>query len=111
MRIKIQDYDELAVIELQGELTGDFVDILKNTVETAVLKRKPGLVLDMSQIGFVDSKGLEHLLWIREYCNEQSCSFKLAGLTENCSKILELTGLQKEFDRYGELAEAVKSFA
>jgi len=35
----------------------------------------------------------------------------LAGLDENCAKILEVTRLENEFDRYAELAEAVKSFA
>jgi hypothetical protein len=35
----------------------------------------------------------------------------LAGLDENCVIILEITRLEKEFDRYAELAEAVKSFA
>jgi anti-anti-sigma factor len=111
MKIKTQDYEDLTVIELQGELTGDFVDMLKNIVQTVMIKKKPGIVFDMSQVGFVDSKGLEQLLWMREYCSENSCAFKLAGLGENCAKILEITQLQKEFDRYSELAEAVKSFA
>jgi hypothetical protein len=35
----------------------------------------------------------------------------LAGLDGNCDKILEITRLANEFDRYGELTEAVKSFA
>jgi hypothetical protein len=35
----------------------------------------------------------------------------LAGLDENCAKILEVARLENEFDRYAELAEAVKSFA
>ena len=36
---------------------------------------------------------------------------RLAGLDENCAKILEITQLEDKFDRYAELAEAVKSFA
>jgi hypothetical protein len=36
---------------------------------------------------------------------------RLAGLDENCSKILEITRLQDEFDCHAELAKAVKSFA
>lgn len=111
MKIRTQDYDDLTVIELQGELTADFADMLRTTVENTMIKCKPGLVFDMSQVGFIDSKGLEQLLWIRDYCDEHSCAFKLAGLNEHCAKILEITQLQKEFDRYGELTEAVKSFA
>ena len=111
MRIKTQDYNDVTVIELQGEICADFVETLKSTIEMTVSKKKVGIVLDMTQINFIDSKGLEHLLWIRDFCNDNSCAFKLAGLNEHCAKILEITGLQKEFDKYAALAEAVKSFA
>ena len=32
MKLKTQDYNDLTVVELQGELTADFVDMLKNTM-------------------------------------------------------------------------------
>jgi len=35
----------------------------------------------------------------------------LAGLDENCARILEITQLASEFDCYAELTQAVKSFA
>ncbi|OHB58967.1 MAG: hypothetical protein A2Y07_04815 [Planctomycetes bacterium GWF2_50_10] len=111
MKIKTQEYDELTVVELQGEMTSDFTEMLRNTLENVVSKRKPGIILDMSQVAFVDSKGLELLLWARDYSNENSCAFKVAGLTENCEKILEITGLYKEFDKYAELSQAVRSMA
>jgi hypothetical protein len=50
-------------------------------------------------------------LWTRDYSNENHCQLRLAGLDENCEKILEITRLNNEFDRYVEVAEAVKSFA
>jgi anti-sigma B factor antagonist len=111
MKIKTQDYNDLTVVELHGELTVDFVDMLKNTMNDLVARQKFGIVLDLSNIGFIDSKGLECLLWLRDYCRENSCALKLAAITENCAKILEITRLEKEFDRYGELAQAVKSLA
>ena len=111
MRIKTQDYNEVTVIELQGELDVDFVEILQNSVTNIVATRhKAGVVLDMSDVGFIDSAGLEKLLWIQNYCSENNCQLRLAGLDENCKKILEVTRLEDEFNCYVELAEAVKSF-
>jgi anti-anti-sigma factor len=110
MKIKTQDYNDLTVVELQGELTSDFTEQLAGTVENVVSRKKAGIVYDMSQVSFVDSKGLEHLLWCRDHCHDGMCGFKMAGLNENCSTILEITRMQKEFDSYGELADAVKSF-
>jgi len=111
MKLKTQDYNDLTVVELQGELTGDFVETLKNTMTNIISKKKLGIVLDLSNTTFVDSKGLEHLLWLRDHCHESSCALKLAAMNETCSKIFEITRLEKEFDRYGQLADAVKSLA
>jgi anti-anti-sigma factor len=65
----------------------------------------------MSDVGFIDSAGLEQLLSVRDYCNENDCQLRLAGLDETLMKILEVTRLENEFECYAELAEAVKSFA
>ena len=111
MKIKTQDYNDVTVVELQGELDGEFTELLKNTITEIIVTHKAGIVLDMSNVGFVDGEGLEQLLWVRDYCSENNCQLRLAGLDENCEKILEITRLENEFDRYAELAEAVKSFA
>jgi len=111
MRIQTQDYNNIMVVELQGEFDGDYIGLFQDTVIDIIAAKKAGVVLDMSNIGFIDSQGLEQLLWARDYCNENKCGIRLAGLDENCSKILEITRLENEFDRYAELSEAVKSFA
>lgn len=126
MKIKTQDYNDVTVVELQGELSLDFIEPLRSTINNIIRspfdKNNPqetmaafvpqtGIVLDMSEVGFVDSVGLECLLWARDYCDENNCQLRLAALDENCTKILEITGLENEFNCYAELAEAVKSLA
>jgi anti-anti-sigma factor len=110
MKVKIQDYNDVTVVELQGELDSDSIGLFQNTITHIITARKAGIVLDMSGLGFIDSAGLEQLLWARDYCDENTCQLKLAGLDETLTKILEVTRLENEFDRYAELAEAVKSF-
>jgi anti-sigma B factor antagonist len=111
MKIKIQEYNDVTVAELQGELDGDFADLFQSAITNIIAKNKMCIVLDMSGVGFIDSQGLELLLWARDYCNENKRELRLAGLDENCMRILEVTQLEHEFDHYSELAEAVKSFA
>jgi anti-anti-sigma factor len=111
MKIKTQDYNDVTVVQLQGELDGDFTDHLQNTVTEIIGRQKTGIVFDMSEVGFIDSEGLEHLLWARDYCNENKAQLRLAGLDENCFEIFKITRLEDEFERFSELAEAVKSFA
>jgi anti-anti-sigma factor len=111
MKLKIQDYNDVTVAELHGDLDADVVELFQNAIIDIVAKHKFGVVLDMSGVGFIDSQGLEQLLWTRDYCNENTRELRLAGLDENCERILEITRLLNEFDHYAELAEAVKSFA
>ena len=111
MKIKIQDYNDVTVVELQGELDSDDSELLKKTIEEVIAQNKINIVLDMSGVGFIDSMGLSILLWIRDYCIQNRRELRLAGLDENCTRILEITRLDSEFDRYTELTEAVKSFA
>lgn len=111
MKINTQDYNDVTVVELQGEMDGDAAEVFRSTITEIIATPKAGVVLDMSAVGFVDGLGLEQLLWARDYCNENRCELRLAGLDENCLKIMEITRLESEFDHYAELAKAVKSFA
>ena len=110
MKIQTQEYDEVIVVTLQGDLNADAGEMFQDTLSQIITGDKKGIVLDMSGVGFIDGLGLEKLLWARDYCHESHCQLKLAGIDENCEKILEITRLEGEFDRYAELAEAVKSF-
>jgi len=111
MKFKIQDYNDVTVVELHGDLDADVVELFENTITDIVTERRTCVVIDMSGVGFIDSEGLEKLLWTRDYCNENTRELRLAGLDENCARILEITRLANEFDHYAELAEAVRSFA
>lgn len=111
MRIKTQNYSDVTVVELHGDVDDDVAEPLKDTVAEIMAGGRTRLILDMSDISGIDSQGLELLLWVRQYCRQNRTQLRLAGLDENGEKILEITGLQTEFDRHAELAEAVKSFA
>ena len=111
MRIHWQDYNEVTVVELRGEIDGDVTEPLRSAITEIAGNQRTGIVLDMTDVSFVDGQGLELLLWVRDYCRQNRIQLRLAGLDENCGKILEITRLQDEFGCYAELAEAVKSFA
>lgn len=110
MRIKTQDYNDVTVVDLHGDFDCDSVDSFENSITDIISHHKVGIVLDMSDIVFIDSEALERLLWARDYCIKNNCQLNLAGLDGNCRKILEITRLEHEFDCYAELAKAVKSF-
>ena len=109
MKVKTQDYNDVTVMELQGDFDGEFSEAFQSTIMEVVSTHKVGIVLDMSNVGFIEGEGLEQLLWARDYCSENKCQLRLAGLDENCLKILEITRLESEFVHCAELTEAVKN--
>jgi anti-anti-sigma factor len=111
MKINTQSYNDVTVIELHGDFTAEFSKSFEDVVREVIEQGAVGIVLDMTHISFIDSLSLEQLLWLRDYCNEQSRQLKIAGLDDTCSKILYVTRLEKKLDTYEELSEAVKSFA
>jgi anti-sigma B factor antagonist len=111
MKIPWQNYNDVTVVELRGTLDADTAEPLRNAITEIIAGLRAGIVLNMNDVEFVDSQGLELLLWVRDYCRQNRVPLRLAGLAENCVKILEITRLQDEFDCHTELAEAVKSFA
>ncbi len=111
MKLKTQDYNNVTVVELQGQFDEDFAEAFCNSIKEIISKQKKGIVLDMAAVVFIDSVGLEKLLWVKDYCDENNCQLKIAGLDDNCKTILKITRLEDSFDSYAELAAAVKSFA
>ncbi|MDH7599980.1 MAG: STAS domain-containing protein [Sedimentisphaerales bacterium] len=104
-----QTGQSVIVIAPEGQFTLDGADQLKEAVCKAVSERCRAIVLDMSRVRFIDSQGLELLLWIRDYCQLSLVAFRLACLDEVCREILELTRLKDEFGSSQDLAGAIRS--
>ncbi len=111
MKTTIQDCDDIVVVKLEGELTADACETLRDTISESLAQKRKALVLDLFGVEFVDSMGLELLLWIRDYCRLSVIQFRLAGLSEPCKKILEMTRLLSEFTYASEVTQAVRSLA
>ncbi len=111
MKTQTQDYGDITVVQIQGDLDIDSVEIFKADITEVIDAGRSGIVFDMSELGFIDSAGLEILLWVRDYCDQNKSQFRLAGLSETSHKIMEVPRLDNEFDCYDELTQAVKSFA
>ena len=106
----MQNNNDITIVKLQGDFTAEFTKPVQDKASGIIADGITQIVLDMTGVGFIDSKGLEQLLWLRDYCDENNRQLKLAGLSENCATIMEITRLGLNFDSYTDLSEAVKSF-
>ncbi len=109
MPIKCEQYNQTCVISTTGDLEGDGAVLLRKAVEEQVdQKQIVDFVIDLEKCGFIDSEGLETLLWLKRRCDELFGQIKLVSLDENCRKILEITRLEHRFDCQAELTGALK---
>jgi anti-anti-sigma factor len=78
---------------MRGELDlGTAADL-----EVAILSLCDGgateIVLDLSELGFVDSAGLRAIVGARAICEEHDCSLQLTHPRAQVKRLFELTGL------------------
>ena len=110
MNISCEEYDRIAVITIDGELSQDTIEAFKNTVQESLRDGRVDFVVNFEKVSLIDSQGLEALLWLKDLCAENQGMVKLAALDETSAKILNMTRIDQAFDISNELMEAVKSF-
>jgi anti-anti-sigma factor len=94
---------------IDGDLSGDNAAALrKNAEERINTKQVADFVVDLEHCSFIDSEGLEALLWLKRRCEDLFGQIKLIGLDDNCRKILEITRLEPRFECQKDLAAALK---
>jgi anti-anti-sigma factor len=110
MPVKSEDYNGVCVIGVSGELAGDSAAAARRTAETTMQQRQiVDFIIDLEKAAFIDSQGLETLLWIKRRCEEMSGQIKLAGVDETIRKILAVTRLDHRFACAADVPTALKT--
>lgn len=109
MKLTYEDHDEMTVMTLRGDLTSDEVNALRKLASDRIDHNIRDFVLDVDAMEFIDSEGLETLLWLQEVVAERLGQVRLAGMNDNLNQILEITRLSKQFDCHVDVESAIKS--
>ncbi len=109
MKIKHENYDEVTVISVSGEMNADELAPFKKLADDRLADKGRDFVLDMQELEFIDSKGLETLLWLQEQADQRLGQVRLVSPSETIQKIFEVTRLEHHFDAHVDLDAALKS--
>lgn len=122
MAIEIKDKEMRGIIVLEisgrlvlGQETMDFRGKIREVLEKSDwIKEKWGwetrIVLDLGNVGFVDSAGLGALIAARTSAVHGGADIKLANLTKKMRDALTIAKLVTVFDVYDSVEAAVNSF-
>jgi len=110
MPVKCEEYNQVCVMSLDGDFAADEINAARKAFENLLEKKQiVDFVIDFEKSGFVDSEGLELLLWMKRKCEDLFGQIKLASLDENLKKILEITRLEPRFECHADLPSALKT--
>lgn len=109
MKMTSENYDHITVITCAGDITADDLEPMKKLVTNRLENGGRDFVMELNQTEFIDSMGLETLLWMQEQADECLGQLRLAGPTENFRKILHVTRLEHHFDAHADVETALKS--
>jgi anti-anti-sigma factor len=110
MPVKLEEYDGVCVLSLTGDFAGEDVAVARKVATEFIEHRQiSDFVVDLEKTTFVDSEGLEALLWIKRRCEDLFGQFKLAAADDHVKKVLEVTRLGRRFENASDVAAALKT--
>lgn len=110
MKISEQRQGAVTVIRPAGPLTGGEATQLRDHVLRESSGSLGRVVLDLSEVPFVDSAALEALLDVTEQMGETGQTLKLCAANKTVREVMNLTDVAPLFDFFEDVTTAVRSF-
>ncbi len=109
MKVQSQAHGNVTVLAAHGPLIAEESIDLRRAIESAAPGKARRLVIDLADVPYLDSSGIEMLL---ELCGVHLSTHqrpKLAALSETCMEALELTDTLPRLEVFDTVENALRS--
>lgn len=108
--IKTRNVGTATILELGSRLTAPEGSELKETVDGLLAQGRSVILLDCVRMIFIDSQGIAALVrtWVSA---GRGSKLKLFSLTPHVMEVLQITGLLKVMDIFGDVGAALQSLS
>lgn len=103
----VRNEGQAVVLELAGEIDMQCSVEVRHKLKELFRSKPPVLVIDMTQVEFMDSSGLATLVSALKWCRLNNSELKLVGLVQRVRSIFEICRLESIFQIYDSEAEAL----
>ncbi len=105
------DHGERAVVHLGGEIDVYTAPLVREKIDEEIHAGRNDLVVDLSDVTFVDSTGLGVLVGRLKLARTRGGSLSLVGTDDRVLKVFSITGLDKVFEIHPDLETALATRA
>ena len=107
MQVTTKNRDKGAVISVSGDIDLYTSPDLRKAITKLAKKKISLLVVDLKQVDYMDSSGVATLVEGLQLTARYDGSFRVASLNEDVREVFELARLDKVFDIYDNLDQAL----
>jgi anti-sigma B factor antagonist len=112
IKLSSRQVGDVTVVDAAGRITlGEGSSALRDMLRDMVAKGQKKILLNLSEVSYIDSSGIGELVSGFTTVTNQGGSLKLLGLTKRVKDLLQITKLYTVFDVHDDEASAVRSFA
>jgi anti-sigma B factor antagonist len=106
--IEVTRTADTCIMSLDGEVDVYTSPSLKQDMVAAIDEGCAHMIVDLAEVGFIDSSGLGALVSGLRRMKERSGTIRLVGPREPILKVFKITGLDKVFPIFATVEEARK---
>ena len=99
--------DTASVVDIKGEVDGAAENILSDAYTQATAAGATAIILNFSDLEYMNSSGIGLLVMLLIRANRQNRSLLAVGLSEHYQRIFELTRLDEAIRIFGDEQEAL----
>ncbi len=108
---KVRKVGDVSIVDLNGKITlGENTGILRDELRSLLSQGAKNIVLNMGDVGYVDSAGLGELVGAYTTATNQGGSLKLLNLQGKMRDLMQITKLHTIFPAFDNEQAAVASF-
>lgn len=107
MAVKIDAKGALTICRVDGEIDITSSPGMKKAFDKLIATKAPKMVIELSQVTYIDSSGLATLVEILKGMRSYGGKMRLAGMSPKIKSLFEITKLDKLFEIMASEEEAV----
>lgn len=109
-QIELLDYQGTALVKIRGSILQENSIDLSRSLEALSPSHNQKVIVDLSDVNHICSSALGVLVSFKRRIRQLSGDIKIVVVDEDIKQLFEITLLDKVFDLYGSLPNAMSSF-